>query len=117
MPAGLATLAVLAGGALLWLVVSLRARRAAARGARDAATGGLGGTRTVRLAGTGARLAMNHDAELVLWFVERGSATLTVDGNARLLTVADAVSVPACVDVTLTGCSDDLSFYEVTLPA
>ena len=56
MPAGLATLAVLAGGALLWLVVALRARRPAARGPRDAATGGLGGAFASRV-GSGAAAA------------------------------------------------------------
>ena len=42
-PAGLATLAVLAGGALLWLVVSLRAGRPAARGAGGSTNGTIGG--------------------------------------------------------------------------
>lgn len=82
-----------------------------------AATAGLGGTRTVR-ATAGAQLpASRHDAELVLWFVESGAATLTVGADVRRLTVADAVAIPAGVDHALTDCTADLSFYEVTLPA
>ena len=38
-PAGVATLAVLAGGALLWLVVSVRAGRPAVRGVGGGTTG------------------------------------------------------------------------------
>jgi len=55
-PAGLATLAVLAGGALLWLVVSLRAGRPAARGAGGSTTGTIGGVLASRV-GPGAAVA------------------------------------------------------------
>ena len=82
------------------------------------ATGGLGGTRTVRTTTPGAHLPTGrHDAELVLWFVESGAATLTIGDEVRRLRVADAVAVPAGIDHALTDCTADLSFYEVTLPA
>jgi quercetin dioxygenase-like cupin family protein len=82
------------------------------------ATAGLGGTRTVRATTAGVHLPMDrHDAELVLWFVESGAATLTLGAETRQLAVGDAVAVPAGIDHTLTDCSADLSFYEVTLPA
>ena len=82
------------------------------------ATGGLAGTRTVRVGAPGVALPPSrHDGELVLWFVEQGEATLHADGVARLLTTADAVAVPAGADHALTDCSADLRFYEVTLPA
>jgi len=83
-----------------------------------AATAGLGGTRTVRATAAGAHLpAGRHDAELVLWFVESGAATLTLGDERRGVTVGDAVAVPAGVDHALTDCTADLSFYEVTVPA
>ena len=53
----------------------------------------------------------------MLWFVERGTATLRLGGVTRHLAVGDAVAVPAGVEHALTDCSADLTFYEVTLPA
>jgi mannose-6-phosphate isomerase-like protein (cupin superfamily) len=82
------------------------------------ATGGVAATRTVRATGSGSALdATRHDAELVLWFVERGTATLRIGDVTRPLDAGDAVAVPAGVDHALSGCSADLTFYEVTLPA
>jgi quercetin dioxygenase-like cupin family protein len=83
-----------------------------------AATRGLAGTSTVRATGPGATLPPSrHDAELLLWFVESGSATLTIDGARRCMAVADAVAVPPGVDHALADVTADLTFYEVRLPA
>jgi len=81
------------------------------------ATGGLAGTRTVRVNTQGSALPPSrHDAELMLWFVEGGSARLIVGGATRRLSVGDAVAVPAGADHALVECTADLKFYEITLP-
>ena len=83
-----------------------------------AATAGLGGTRTVRATRSGAALRPDcHDAELVLWFVEAGTARVTLGVERRTLAAGDAVAIPAGVEVALSDCTDDLTFYEVTVPA
>jgi mannose-6-phosphate isomerase-like protein (cupin superfamily) len=82
------------------------------------ATGGLVGARTVRVSGSGSALArMRHDADLKLWYVEHGSATLRCGDTATRLSTSDAISVPAGVDHSLTDCTPGLRFYEVTVPA
>ena len=59
-----------------------------------------------------------HDAELRLWFVTAGAATLRVDGRPEVhLGADDAVAVPAGVDHALVACSDDFELLEVTFPA
>jgi quercetin dioxygenase-like cupin family protein len=83
-----------------------------------AATSGLVGARSVRVSAPGSSLPpRRHDAELVLWFVDQGGATLHLDGADRRLAAADAVAVPAGADHALTDCSTDLRLYEITAPA
>ena len=72
----------------------------------------------MRVTSSGADLpATRHDGDLVLWFVESGAASLVVGDDRRRLTVGDAVNVPAGVEVALSDCTGNLSFYEVTVPA
>jgi quercetin dioxygenase-like cupin family protein len=83
-----------------------------------AASAGLAGVRTVRVARAGASAGpFSHDGELMLWFVEDGSASLRVDGADRSFRRDDAVAPPAGSLVELVGASADLRFVEVTLPA
>ena len=58
----------------------------------------------------------HHDAELLLWFVIAGTATLRLDGRPdEGLAVDDAVAIPAGLDHALTDCSDDLELLEVSV--
>ena len=85
-----------------------------------AATGGLAGTRTVQgqRAPASELPPSRHDAELVLWFVERGAATLHRRRRAPPAHRRRRRLRPGRgVDVALTDCSPDLPFYEVTVPA
>ncbi len=82
------------------------------------ATGDLVGARTVRVSGSGSALARTrHDADLRLWYVQHGSATLLCGDTTTRLTTSDAIAVPAGVDHSLSDCTADLRFYEVTVPA
>jgi mannose-6-phosphate isomerase-like protein (cupin superfamily) len=82
------------------------------------ATDGLAGVRTVRARVAGAASdPFVHEAELVLWFVEGGSATLLVDAAARSFGRDDAVALPPGSSVELTDASADLRLVEVRLPA
>jgi mannose-6-phosphate isomerase-like protein (cupin superfamily) len=81
------------------------------------ATDGLAAVRTVRA--TAARAASEparHDAELVLWFVEDGSAVLHLDHELRPFVRDDAVALPPGVMFRLADASADLRLVEVTLP-
>jgi len=82
-----------------------------------AATGGLGDVRVARATVAGAATAWgHHDAELLLWFVVSGTATLRLDGRPDAgLGAEDAVAIPAGLDHALTDCSDDLEILEVTV--
>jgi mannose-6-phosphate isomerase-like protein (cupin superfamily) len=81
------------------------------------ATDGLAGVRTVRATAAGATSEpARHDGELVLWFVEDGSAVLHLDDEFRPFVRDDAVAVPAGVTFSLADASANLRLVEVTLP-
>jgi mannose-6-phosphate isomerase-like protein (cupin superfamily) len=84
----------------------------------EAATDGLAGVRTVRATAAGATSEPGrHDGELVLWFVEDGSAVLHLDDEFRPFVRDDAVAVPPGVMFSLADASANLRLVEVTLPA
>jgi mannose-6-phosphate isomerase-like protein (cupin superfamily) len=81
------------------------------------ATDGLAGVRTVRATAAGATSEpARHEGELVLWFVEEGSAVLHLDDEFRPFVRDDALAVPPGVTFSLADASANLRLVEVTLP-
>jgi mannose-6-phosphate isomerase-like protein (cupin superfamily) len=82
-----------------------------------AATDGLAAVRTVRATAAGATSEQQrHDGELVLWFVEEGSAVLHLDDEVRPFVHDDAIAVPPGVTFSLADASANLRLVEVTMP-
>jgi len=82
------------------------------------ATRGLGEARVVRAAKGGKGRTVRHDAELVFWFMLRGALTLDVEGHgASILGTADSLGLPAGLPHSISNCSQDVEWLEVTLPA
>jgi len=83
----------------------------------ETATDGLAAVRTVRATAAGAASEpARHDGELVLWFVEDGSAVLQLDAEVRPFARNDAVAVPPGVTFGLADASANLRLVEVALP-
>jgi mannose-6-phosphate isomerase-like protein (cupin superfamily) len=84
------------------------------------ATAGLGELRVVRARGpcAGNGPIVEHDGELLFWFVLAGETGLRVGADhEEHLVEGDAVAVPAGIGHALTAWSGDLELLEVTLPA
>lgn len=82
------------------------------------ATDGLAGVRVVRAAEASATSSTRHDADLQVWYVTHGRASLRLNGRPdESLGSDDAVSIPAGLDHALVDCSRDFELLEVTLPA
>jgi mannose-6-phosphate isomerase-like protein (cupin superfamily) len=83
------------------------------------ATGGLGEVRVARPTGTGSggTQVVEHDGELLFWFVLAGAVGLSVDARREELDEGDAVAIPAGTPHALEGWTDGLELLEVTLPA
>ena len=83
----------------------------------DTATNGAVSAVTVTATGTPEVVVLDHDADLKLIFVRRGTATLDCAGEEPAdLDVSDACAIPPGVHCRLTGISPDFRFLEVTAP-
>jgi len=84
----------------------------------EAATEGLAGARVVRPAGQLRTTPRRHEGELLFLFVLEGGLRLEAEGRAPdVLGAGDAVTLPAGLEHSWQGCSEDLQLLEVTLPA
>ena len=83
------------------------------------ATDGLGEVRVARPSGNlpSAAPVVEHDGELLFWFVLAGTVCLTMDARREELDEGDAVAIPAGTSHALERWTDDLELLEVTLPA
>jgi shikimate kinase/quercetin dioxygenase-like cupin family protein len=81
------------------------------------ATTGLARVQTVRPVGVTtptAVLAPNND-ELLFWFMLRGSAIVTIDGQEHMLKPASSITIPAGLAHTLSHASSNSKFLEVSI--
>jgi mannose-6-phosphate isomerase-like protein (cupin superfamily) len=83
------------------------------------AAGGLGEVRVARPtgAGSGEAQVVEHDGEVLFWFVLTGAVGLSVDARREELHQGDAVAIPAGTPHGFEGWTDGLELLEVTLPA
>ena len=83
------------------------------------ATDGLAEVRVVRPTGPAAddALTVEHDGELLFWFVLRGEADLRIGADhEEHLAQGDAVAVPPGQSHTLAAWTEDLELLEMSLP-
>jgi mannose-6-phosphate isomerase-like protein (cupin superfamily) len=68
-------------------------------------------------AGSGEAQVVEHDGEVLFWFVLTGAVGLSVDARREELHQGDAVAIPAGTPHGFEGWTDGLELLEVTLPA
>ena len=80
------------------------------------ATRGVAGAKVVRSAGGSATPVTIHQEEFLFTFVMSGKMSFSQDGSNQDLKPGDSIVIPRDTQYSLTGCSPDMTFLEVTLP-
>ena len=80
------------------------------------ATRGVAGAKVVRSVGGSATPVTIHREEFLFVFVLSGKLSYSQDGSNEDLEPGDSIVIPRDTPYSLTGCSDDVTFLEVTLP-
>jgi quercetin dioxygenase-like cupin family protein len=80
------------------------------------ATQGVAGAHVVRSVGGNETPVIVHEEEFLFVFVLNGKLSFSKDSGMQELEPGDSIVIPRDTRYALTNCSDDLSFWEVTLP-
>lgn len=81
------------------------------------ATDGLAGVRRVKLDQQPTTQQISHDTEFCFFFILSGAMTLHCENKQYSLAENDSIAIPGKIAYSLTQCSSDLEFLEVTSPA